>query len=468
MLKFPYPYQAAFTVASDIDSASIARFRGIHALFCRPELIKKNSPEWQALGLTTDCSRFDRDRGGVPGLGLELSDSFFLVGDATTFGMYRPAPEQGGFREDEQDGENCAGLIRRWLKEGQIDSFHTFLHYQREEVLPLLKEFYSWCERENVSKPCVWINHSTPVAPTGLCPRGRQPNRVTRLARLSALKVFGPLCDRRPRPLRYALARYYGDKPGSPYYTNDFLAANGLRYIWLNTGSDGASQIALRETRQNGRPTILSPVTMDDGVRYYQFARCFGMLSRQTDKTAYLRDSAEGFDASVLISEASLAELCRCNGTCIFYTHWTHFRSVPISNETLNRFELLQRWRDAGRIWVTSTARLLEWTRRRTFLRVVYQQQGNRWLVDIQGVEDPIFGQERLEVKDLNGLCFRTLSAADGVAVALNGRTLGPEDCRRSDNLYWLDAAGPDRPKSVQGTQPGAFHAADGAGVLPT
>jgi len=29
--RFPYPYQGAFTVASDIDSASILRFRAIHA-----------------------------------------------------------------------------------------------------------------------------------------------------------------------------------------------------------------------------------------------------------------------------------------------------------------------------------------------------------------------------------------------------------------------------------------------------
>lgn len=54
---FPYPYEAAFTVASDIDSASALRFRAIHALFCGHDLIKEGSPEWCALGLTVNWPR---------------------------------------------------------------------------------------------------------------------------------------------------------------------------------------------------------------------------------------------------------------------------------------------------------------------------------------------------------------------------------------------------------------------------
>src|SRR5690348_12878511 len=216
--RFPYPYEAAFTVASDIDSANVARFRAIHALFCGRELVRENSPEWQALGLKSSCPGFDCNRGGVCGLGLDFADSFFLVGDPTTFGMYRHLPAEDRFREDEQQGENCGELVRQWLKAGQIDTFHAFLHYTRRQVEPLLKGFYDWCESESVGKPRVWINHSAAVTPSGLCPDKLQPGTAYRLARLSARKMVGPLFGRKRLPLRYAFVRYRGDSPGSPYY----------------------------------------------------------------------------------------------------------------------------------------------------------------------------------------------------------------------------------------------------------
>ncbi len=449
LLKYPHPYQAAFTVTSDIDSASIARFRGIHALFCGHELVKQHSPEWQALGLTPSCPGFDGRRGGVPGLGLDFGDSFFLIGDPTTFGMYRHAPEEDRFREDDQSGENCAVLVRRWIKEGQIDSFHTFLHYRRSQVEPLLNEFYQWCERENIPKPRVWINHSTPVAPTGICPQRLQANRLDHLARLTARKIVGPLLGLQPTPLRYAFCRYHGDTPGSEHYVNDLLARNGLRYVWLNAGSYRANQIALRETLQNGRATFLKPLTMDDGIRYYEFERCYGMPAGPLKGNAYLRDCDEGFDSSALISDKTLQELCRCNGTCILYTHWTHYRSMPLTPQTVARFELLKRWRDAGKIWITSTARLLEWSRRRVFLAVRCHREGKHLIVEIEGVDDPFFGHERLDAHELQGLCLRVQPAEQDVRLALNGEAVNSDQLRHEGNLYWLDFGG-----SAQETTP--------------
>src|SRR5579859_6313296 len=98
LLKYPYPYQAAFTVASDIDSASVGRFRAVHALFCRNEIIMEGSPDWQTLGLARTFARFDPQKQGIPGLGFELADSFFLVGDPTTFGMYRYVEKEKRFQ----------------------------------------------------------------------------------------------------------------------------------------------------------------------------------------------------------------------------------------------------------------------------------------------------------------------------------------------------------------------------------
>jgi hypothetical protein len=438
--KFPYPYQAAFAVASDIDGASLARFEAVHALFCGQETIRPHTADWQTLGVNSECPALSCEPAGVRGLGLDFADSFFLVGDGTSFGMYRPGVEENCFREDEQDGRGCGALLWQWLKEGRIDSFHSFLHYTRKQLAPLLQEFYERCEREGVPKPRVWINHSLPVTPTGLCPRRLHPNPIASLARLSARKVIGPLLGRARVPLHFAFARYQGDTPGSACYINDLLAANGLRYVWLNMGDLHRNRIALPEHEMNGRRTILEPVTMDDGVRYYRFERCYGKPAGRFGGGAYLRDSEAGFEASVLITEPNLETLCRCEGACILYVHWTHPRSFPIPNSTIARFELLRRWRDAGKIWVTSTAKLLEWTRRRTFLSVVSRRERERLLVALDGVEDPLFGREPVSLKDLDGLCLLLPAANQEITVAVGGEALEANHVHRSGKLCWLDA----------------------------
>ncbi len=440
--KFPYPFQAAFTVTSDIDSASVARFRAIHVLFCGEGVIRPNTPDWQTLGLSADCELFDPELGGVRALGLDLADSFFLVGDKTTFGMYRHVLEQDRFQVDQQDGQNCGELIRQWIKRGQIDSLHALLHYTRDQLVPLLEEFYGWCERAGVSKPKVWINHSLSVTPTGLCPHRLQPSAARRLIRLTGRKVIGPMIGFRPLPLRNAFARYQGDTPGSPHYVNDVLAANGVRYVWLNMDDLHRNRIALPEHSLNDRESILQPVTMDDGVRYYRFERCYGKESGRRGGEAYLRDSADGFDASCLINDSNLETLCRSGGTCILYVHWTHPRSFPVSNATIARFELLRRYRDAGKIWVTTTAKLLEWTRRRTFLRVIPHREGKRLIIELDGVDDPVFGREAVSLADLNGLCLQLPEQESQITVVINGCALNANQVHRSGNLCWLDAEG--------------------------
>jgi hypothetical protein len=437
--RFPYPYQAAFTVASDIDSANISRFRGIHSLLCARDIINEKSPEWNALGLKSSCCRFEAELAGVRGFGFDFADSFFLVGDPTTFGMYSFLSEKNCFREAEQEGENCAALVRQWLKEGQIDSFHAFLHYTRRQVEPLLKAFYRWCESKSVAKPRVWINHSTAVTPTGLCPDNLQPTCMHRFARVAARNLVGPLFGRKHIPLGSAFVRYQGASPGSPHYVNDLLAANGLRYVWLNMQDIYCNRIALTEERQNGRPTILHPVTMDDGIRYWRFERCYGSPNGKR-AGVYLRDSEEGVDSSHLITEPNLQELCRANGTCILYTHWTHPRSMPIADETLRRFELLRTWHEAGKVWATTTARLLEWTRLRTFLRIVCRREGERLVIEIEGLDDPIHGRESLSLKDLDGLCIRLNKPDSMVTLAINGQALSSAHLRRRGDFCWIDA----------------------------
>jgi hypothetical protein len=437
--KFPFPYVAAATVASDTDNASYNRFAAIHALFCGSSVIRPGAPEWKTLGLTTDSRWYDRSAGGVQGLGLELGDSFFLIADDVSMGMYRFEPSSRTFREDVSDGQNACEAIKAWIRGGDIDAFHGFLHYTRDQVLPLLERFYEWCESEGIARPATWINHSVLACPSGLCPDSLRPNRAIALARQIARYTIGPLTGRRRYPIVWSQPWYQGDSPGTPYYVNDVLRTNGLKYVWLEAGQDELPNVvALPEHKQGGRPTILEPMTMDDGSRYYRFKRCYGRQGARSGVTVALRTSKIAFDASSLFSAANLEHLCAVQGTCILFTHWTVERSLPVQDETIENFQRLRSYRDQRRIWVTRLSRLLEWTRRRTFLRFTAQPQAGRLVIDIRGVDDPIFGRQPLEPADCDGLAFDIPPQTGAVEVRIGERLLLPEAVHRQGSVLWL------------------------------
>ncbi len=437
--KFPYPYSAAATVASDTDNASYNRFSAIHALFCGSGLIRPGTADWATLGLTEESRWYDRSAGGVRGLGLDLADSFFLIADNVSMGMYRFDPRTREFREDFSDGRNAREAIRSWIRRGEIDAFHGFLHYTRDQVLPLLEGFFRWCEAEGAAKPFTWINHSVLACPSGICPNSLRPNRLYSLARQIARFTIGPLTGRKRYPIVWRQPWYQGDKPRSPFYINDVLRANGLKYVWLEAGRDEiANAIALPESRHGGRASILEPVTMDDGIRYYRFRRCFGRKGPQTGVTVALRTSKIAFDASVLFSAANLEHLCRVEGTCILFTHWTVERSLPIQDETIENFDRLRAYRDRGRIWVTRLSRLLEWTRVRAFVRYSVIPDKGRTIVDIGDLEDPVFGRQALEPRDCHGLAFEVSPSAGPVEIRLAGAPLPPGSVRQDGPVHWL------------------------------
>lgn len=423
LLKFPYPYEAALTVASDIDNASFLRFAAIHSLLCGRGVIRPGSLEWETLGLTPQSAWYDPAAGGVCGLGFDFADSFFLIGDNVSMGMYRETLK-GRFVEDNSDGYNAAEGIRSWLKSGQIDSFHSFLHYSRDHVLPILEAFYRWCEIEGVTKPSVWLNHSIGVTPTGLCPQRFRPNRIIRLARQIARAAIGPICGRGRSSFRDGLTWYAGATPGSKFYINDVLAANGLRYVWLNSNDVFLNRIALPERFYGNQSSILDVVTMDDGVKYYRFPRCCGVTHTRPGMGYCLRQSEDTCDTSSLFTRENIESLCRNGGTCILYTHWTLARSFPISDESIGHFHLVQQYRDAGRLWSLPLSKLLEWTILRTFLKFDVHEDEHTLVIDIQCVDDPVFGLTPVTLNDLHGLSFRVIPRAKQVKMAIAGQPI--------------------------------------------
>jgi hypothetical protein len=440
--KFPYPYCAAVTVASDIDDASYNRFSAVHALFCRSDIIRPGTLAWKTLGLTAESEWYDKSAGGVQGLGLELADTFFLIGNDLSMGMYQFDRKAGVFREDTSDGHNACEAIKSWIRRGDMDAFHGFMHYTRDQVLPLLGKFYQWCEREGIAKPCSWINHSVRNCPTGLCPDEFRPNRFVTLGRQMARFVLGPLTGRERRPIYWRQRWYHGARPDSPHYVNDVLSANGLRYVWLEADHDELPNvIALPEYLHGGRSSILEPVTMDDGVRYYRFRRCYGKVHAPPGVTVALRTSPVAFDASMLFTTENLEHLCEVQGTCILYTHWTVERSLPVQDVTLGNFHRLRAYRDQGKIWVTRLSTLLEWTRLRTFLEFSSRFDSGRLIIDVDSVNDPLFGRQPLTVWDCAGLAFDVPPDTGQITIRVAGRNLPHDAVRRERSVCWVAKA---------------------------
>lgn len=453
--KFPFPYAAAATVASDIDDASYDRFDAVHALFCREDVIRPGTAAWNTLGLSTASAWYDRSAQGVRGLGLELADTFFLIGDERTLGMYRFDESARAFHEDLSDGRSGRAAIEDWIRRGDVDAFHGFHHYTRDQVLPLLRGFYEWCEREGVAKPSVWINHSVRKCPSGLCPDALRPNRAVWFGRQLARFILGPLTGRERRRLTWRQPWYHGARPGSPHYVSDVLRANGLKYVWLEAGGDElANVIALPESAHGGRPSILEPVTMDDGSTYYRFRRCYGKVGARPGVTVALRTSREAFDASTIFTAENLDRLCQVQGVCVLYTHWTVPRSLPVQDETIGNFDRLRGYRDRGKIWVTRLSRLLEWTRLWAFLEYTEDRSADRLIIDIRGVNDPVFGRGPLTLPECEGLAF-DLAHHDGpVVIRVAGRDLPPDSVLRGPSVCWI--AGPSGRGAAGETRPGA------------
>jgi hypothetical protein len=358
--------------------------------------------------------------------------------------MYRYDPESGAFREDTSDGRNACEAIKEWIRQGEMDSFHGFQHFTRDQVLPLLERFYRWCEEAGLPKPSTWINHSVRACPSGLCPEAFRPNRAVTLARQIARNAIGPMLGVNRLPISWRQLWYQGARPGSPYYINDILHANGLKYVWLEADHDElANVIALPERSYAGRSSFLEQVTMDDGIRYHRFRRCYGKVHARRGVVVALRTSPAAFDASMLFTDENLEQLCRVGGTCILYTHWTVARSLPVQDATIGNFHRLRRYRDQGKIWVPRLSRLLEWTRLRTFLRYSTRRDGAALLIDIESLDDPLFGRQQLTLGDCDGLAFDLPAGHGGpVGIRVDGKDVPAGSIARKASVCWIRRAG--------------------------
>jgi hypothetical protein len=312
--RFPYPYRAALAVCSDLDETPDAR--------AYVEMVRfLNTTDDTALG---------------PGAGLEVGNSIY-------FDM--PAEQFAYWNTDDRGRASVRALIQS----GYIDCLHSFgdLATTRDQAGRALDEL---ARHDCMLK--VWIDHA--VAPSN----------------------FGA-----------DIMRGTGDLAGSPAYHADLTHAFGIRYVWRGRVTSVIGQNARRRLRgiASSHHPVSSAVTvakeMAKGVlgrmpqhRYrphtantlvwesrlrsghavQEFLRsnpCWAGISRN--------ETADGFGA--VVSDRLLDGLETREASTILYTHLGKIRQRPLADSSIRAFHRLAERRAAGRLFVTTTRRLLDY-----------------------------------------------------------------------------------------------------------
>lgn len=382
--KYPHPYRAMLAICSDLD----------------------NTPD---RGVYRNIVRFlnTRDDTGAmgPGVGLEVGNSIFFM----------MQPDQYSYFGTDEPGRE---LARALMRSGHIDCIHSYgdLARTRGDAERVLAEL----ERHGC-KLQVWVDHSK--APSN----------------------FGP-----------DIMRGTGDVPGAEAYHADLTLAYGVRYVWRGrttvvTGQNaaiglreligvldrhhpaGSAKTMLKEAvkiflgrrghprwQMYGANRVLRTSRLRDGQAVWEFIR-----SNPHWQGSGLGATADG--VGTVLTQRMLDHLVRREAVCVLYTHLGKVsdRTSVFNEPARAAFRRLAAMRDAGRVHVTTTHRLLRYLAVRDSVKYQAVRTGERVVIDILSVDDPVSGRREPSPEDLMGLTFVTDRCAAASARLPDGTPVG-------------------------------------------
>ena len=363
--SIPYPYEAMLTICSDLDETADAE--------TYIETIRYLNTESET-------------KHGI-GVGLELGNTIYFDMPSNQFAYWNASDED-------------RKKVRTLIRSGHIDCFHSFGDFttKREQVKKHLTELAN-----HDCKLSVWIDHA--IAPTNI--------------------DQDIMCGE-------------GGEPGAQAYHTDLTIAHGVKYVWLGrvtsvVGQDVKRKLVgiftfkypisslitlLKEILKGILPNfgnskyvmhaknkILQKRVLADGGEVWEFLRSnpcpLGVSSYET-----------GDGIGELIRPNFLDQLISRRGKCILYTHLGKLKdpSNKFSRKTQEAFELLRDYGNRKTILVTTTCRLLDYTRMTECVEI------NHTLIN---------GQLKLDLKNADGLPLTGLSIVAGrfssVEVLVNG-----------------------------------------------
>ncbi|WP_290589181.1 hypothetical protein [Alicyclobacillus sp.] len=353
MRKFPYPYKAMLAISSDADHETLRKFNLIH------EFLNTTAP-----------TPFGK------GLGLDISDSFFLYnGSNLTHPIdYANVPIRDEFTyfRGVSDKPYFASVIDRYIHCGWIDTMHTFGDFSRQDASQTLFNRRLAVQGIQALKRAhdfvtVWTDH------------GNESN----------VDNFGA----------YGTRRFYdyqqGGNPKSPYHVTDLLIPYGIRFVWADQPSDVF-----------GHDSIIYPLRLPDGRRVWGFWRY--------TNSGYLRNGLPEWNWTVddLASQLTIGNL--------LHLEWWHQYAIiaqhlcadnernPLPQNAISALRLLARQYHEGNILVARTSRLLQYNVTQKYLRYYVTHDGDKAVIHLTWIDDPVLGRHAVTLADIRGVTFYT------------------------------------------------------------
>jgi hypothetical protein len=448
--RYPFPYVAALTVSNDLDSMTRPAFEDWHGF------VNGRRP-----------TRYG------DGLGLEIGDSMWVWGTQSSFPSLHRQPPQEYPREDSADLDRVVELGRL----GWLDTMHSLTGWD-SPVTP----------RAGLPGP----EHANP-------PHLRVTRGDARYAldRLNDLGIKPPLYVNHSCAITNIAAEWpwlqHADEPEHESYCLDLLKQFGFRFFWQDVAVDGdrfpgdpkfgdfldfLSKFHLRcavarfdwerwlmsRTRDEtgGLVGAMIELPEDSGQRRAKLAGYFNRTffkARAGDGTDIFifkrfngvdTPSASNFAAQVTSSRLDMLE--RGGGTVIVYNHFGNWsmlgrgRTRRDLTRTTNSAvfdehgvacwqEIAERHR-AGRLFVATSARLLDYLWLRESLKLSTAKTDDKWIVTLHGLECDVLGRRAISPDDLNGLSFLVPQTAPDIVVTIAGRRAPLALTRTSDPAF--------------------------------
>lgn len=399
--RIPWPHRAMLAICSDLDETPDACVYVEIARFL-------NTTEATSMG---------------PGVGLE-------VGNTIYFDM--PPGQFSYWGTDERGREK----VRELMRSGHVDAIHSWgdLATERRHAERNLAELArNGCRLE------VWIDHSK--APSN----------------------FGP-----------DIMMGKGDLAASPAYHADLTLAYGVRYVWRGrttgvTGQDvpirpssfapllragralasartvvkEAAKVALGRLGSPrwslyGANRVCRPCTLRDGSRAWEFLRT-------NPSSAGPGEDATASGIEEVLTPRMLERLVASEGMAVLYTHLGKVvdPASPFGTGTVAVFRHLARLSDAGTILVTTTQRLLRYVTVRDHIRCRAVVTGEKTVVTLDAVDDPVTGPRPPAATELHGLTLGVGSARPVEVRLASGKPLACRQAPAGDGSTWVSLPWP-------------------------
>lgn len=369
LLDLPHPYSAMVAICSDLDETPSADVYLETSRFLN----------------TGENTRFGK------GMNLEVGNTIYFYMAPTEFSYWNTS-------------DKVRSRIRDLIRSGHVDCIHSWgdLATERRQAGETLEHL-----AKNDCRFRVWIDHA--IAPSN----------------------FGA-----------DIMQGSGDLPGSAIYHSDLTLAHGIRYVWRGrvTSMQGQDAPASLAGIWRGAEPVGSLVTLSKeavkvaaarlGSSKYALHRHNRVLADATLRDSspvleFLRtnphplgvsagDTASGLGRA--LSASFLDRLVRRRAKAVVYTHLGK-RLDPqsgIPDETRQSLERLADRMRRGQVLVTTTARLLEYTRLVDSLS---------WQVEPAGDCKEIVIQPETGIESLHGLGF-SVPAGSEYRIVANGRPL--------------------------------------------